>query len=154
PLAVRTDWSRHGPSELEAVLDRLRGLRARIEALAAAPRGALRAGEARAQGALWARTAVLLDVFEARDEAAISAFLLSWAWAGGDAEHGAWREVTELLQRARTTFEPVPSELIRMRGDTLEAHVASLARLEALGGRWYRGLVPEYWRLKKLPAAL
>jgi len=154
PLAARTDWSRHAPASLAAVLDRLRGLRARIDALAAAPRGALRAGQARAAGALWARTAVLLDVFEAGDEAVIKAFLLSWAWAGGDAEHGAWREVTALLRGAQATFEPAPGELVRMRGDTLRQHVASLARLEALGARWYRGVTPEYWRLKSLPAAI
>ncbi len=154
PLAARTDWSRLGPSDLAAVIARLRDVRARVDALAAAPRGALRAGQARALGELWARTAVLLDVFEARDEAAIKAFLLSWAWAGGDAGHDAWREATTLLQSARATFEAVPSELVRMRGDTLRQHVASLVRLEALGARWYRGLTPEYWRLKALPAAI
>ena len=75
----------------------------------------------------------------------------SWAWTRGDAEDGQWRQVTALLTEARASLPPVPYELVLERQATLEAHVASLARLEALGAHWYRGLSPEYWRLKKLP---
>ncbi|MFT3771071.1 MAG: AAA domain-containing protein [Minicystis sp.] len=154
PLAARTDWSAHGPDDLAAVFARVRLLGDAVRALAAAPRGGLTAGEAHAHADLWARAASLLDVFEARDEAAIKAFVLSWGWAGGDAENGEWRRVTALLVDARATFAPVPHELLLMRGDVLAAHVAALARLAALEARWYRGFTPEFWRLKKLPAAI
>src|SRR6185369_13710582 len=46
PLAARTDWAGRGPAEIGAAFARLRGLGAKIRALAAAPRGALSAGEA------------------------------------------------------------------------------------------------------------
>ncbi|APR80320.1 DNA helicase [Minicystis rosea] len=154
PLASRTDWSARGPEDLAATFDRARRARDRIEALAAAPSGALQAGVARSQGDLWGRTAVLLDLFEARDEAAIKAFMLSWAWAGGDAETGAWRQVTARLTEARATFAPVPHELLLLPSEVLAGHVAALARLDELGARWYRGVTPEYWRLKKLPGAI
>jgi hypothetical protein len=154
PLAARTSFAAHGPEGLAITFARLRDLRARIDALAAAPRGALSSGEAHALADLWGRTALLLDIFAARDAAAVKGFVLTWAWAGGDAENGEWRRVTELLTAARATFEAVPPELLLTRGAVLEGHLASLARLAELGARWYRGFTPEYWRLKKLPAEI
>ncbi len=154
PLATRTDWSGRPPREIAEVFTRVRGLDARVQALDGMPRGALTAGEAWAQADLWGRTAALLDIFEARDTAAIKALLFAWTWAGGEAAHGEWRRVTALLVDARATFEPAPHQLVVAPRATVEGYATSLARLDELTPRWYRGFTPEYWRLKKVPEAI
>ncbi len=103
--------------------------------------------------ALWTEVAPLIDVFES-DDSSLADFLLFWTWTDGRTETGEWQRVMATLKEARDELSAVPHELITTSRDVLEQWLQELARLSELHDLWYRFVLPEFWRLRKVPSQI
>ncbi len=154
PLAKRGSWVGLGAEGLAALRARLQGLQRLLCELAQLEGGVLTPAQAATHGELWERTAPLLDLVAGGDSEAIADFLLAWVWTGGQAQHGPWQRTMARLQRARGELRPAPAELILESVNTLESWLEQLAELKQLQQRWYRFVLPRWWRLRSVPGQI
>ncbi len=102
----------------------------------------------------WARAAGLLDLIGGPEKERVDDFLLFWTWTGGQTQHGEWAQVMGILRHARRSLRKVPHELVSASRKEVEGWLRDLSRLRELSSKWYRFLMPEYWRLSKTPRAV
>ncbi|MBA2662358.1 MAG: hypothetical protein H0U74_08680 [Bradymonadaceae bacterium] len=151
-LARRGDWAEFEPAAIDALYERVASLQAVVRQMGAS-KASMTPGETAGHDGVWQAASPLLDMLEF-EQALVSEFLLFWGWMGGETEHGEWHRVMTLLEQARTTLTPVPYELIVVPMAKLARWIDELDQLAALEARWYRVLLPKYWRLRKLPAEI
>jgi len=153
PLSRRDDWASASEAQIVAAFKTLKRFRQTLDAMAAIEGGVQTPAESEARSELWVSAAPLLELIEAHD-LTIRRFELFWVWCDGNAEHGPWHRVVELLERARRDFLPTPEELVLEQAATLKGWIAELGRLEEVGRRWFRIFLPRFWRLRKLPGQI
>ncbi len=153
PLYHRTWWGHMAQSDLDTAFDTLDQIRSALLTLQSTP-GHLTPKQALDQNTAWALADDLLNLLSQQDTDATDEFLLFWFWTGGQTRHGEWSQVMETLRHGRQTLVTTPSELVTTHRDTLQQWQDDLARLDALARRWYRFFLPEFWRLRTLPAQI
>lgn len=149
PLHARTDWRDYDEARLD---DAFAGVRAVARALDAwlAVRGAghLRPRDVDALAATWAEHQALIALVTAGHRDDVATFALFWAWCGGDDADGQWQRLVARFEEARASLAPAPPELVATEAEALDGLAQRFDALAALDDRWYRFVLPRYWRLR------
>jgi hypothetical protein len=154
PLWARGDWSKLEPPQVAAFLREVEGLLSELVPTLEAPAEGLTVPECARLAPLWEECAPLWPLLEGEDERARDDFALFWAWTDGKTRHGEWAKAVHAMERARPRLLPTPTGLVTSSKQALTAWIEGLARLQALRGLWYRFALPEFWRLRPLPAEI
>ncbi|GMV38630.1 MAG: hypothetical protein AMXMBFR64_03460 [Myxococcales bacterium] len=101
-----------------------------------------------------ARDALDPDLLETLASPDAARFALFWGWCGGGERDGEWRSLTARLERAKRELRPAPRELVLSTGRDLRTWKEQLDELAVLQGRWYRAVIPRFWRLRATPARI
>jgi hypothetical protein len=165
PLAVRTDWASCGAAELGRMRAHLETWRGELlacgdtpgEAPGDAPGGpgsapgdaSMTPAQAHAHRALWAECAPLLDLFAEGEREQRKRFAVLWTFTDAGQEDAAFGRLVRRLRDAQRELESVPPGLYATSSAALATWQAELAELAEFEGRWWRGLVPRFWRLRR-----
>jgi hypothetical protein len=165
PLAARTDWASCAAAELGRVRGHLETWRAELLACAGTASTAGDAtgdvtgdvtdhasmipGQAHAHRALWAECAPLLDLFSEGEREHRKRFGVLWTFTDAGQEDSGFARLVMRLRQARRELGDVPSGLYATSGAVLAAWQSELSELSDFEGRWWRGLVPRFWRLRR-----
>lgn len=161
PLAARTDWASCAAAELGRVRGHLETWRAELLACAGAPgvpgdapgdvpdHASMTPEQAHAHRALWAECAPLLDLFSEGEREHRKRFGVLWTFTDAGQEDSGFARLVTRLRQAQRELGDVPPGLYATSGATLAAWQSQLSELSDFEGRWWRGLVPRFWRLRR-----
>lgn len=149
PLHGRTDWRDYDEARLDDAFAAVRALARALDAwLAVRGAGHLRPRDVDALASTWADNRALIDLVIAGHRDDVATFALFWAWCGGDDADGQWHRLVARFEEARASLAPAPPELVATDAAALDALAQRLDALAALDDRWYRFVLPRYWRLR------
>ena len=153
PLAVRTDWAGQSEVSLVELRDQLKALNATVAKCGGVPDATLTPGDAAAHSALWEQAADLLDLFETGTSESQEQFALFWTFTqiGGDAT--AFDRLVARIEQAKE-LDSVPSGLYLASSERVLDWLAMLNELSELKPKWWRFILPKFWRLRKVPDAI
>jgi AAA domain/Protein of unknown function (DUF4011) len=153
PLSGRDDWADASEGQIRVAFASLERFRQTLDAMSVIEGAVQTPAQSAKRTKLWCAAAPLLELVEAHD-LSVRRFELFWVWCGGNAEHGPWNQVVELLEGAQRDYAPTPEELVLEQEATLKAWIDELGRLKEAARRWYRVFLPRFWRLRKLPGRI
>jgi hypothetical protein len=153
PLSRRARWEDASDEQLRQTQESLRQLQGKIGEMARRP-GQLSPRAAQGLGEIWGAAEGLLGLLGGQDQGALEEFLLFWTWTNGEAEHGEWAQVMARLREAKRSLRYTPHELITTPRAALEGWIAQMVAFKEVTRRWYRFLLPRFWRLREVPGEI
>ena len=154
PLSVRTDWAGLDGPALDTLKSNLEKLRDALQRCGGEDRATMTPAVADGHRDLWTETSSVLDLFESRDTAAHDRFAVFWTFTDAGKSDSAFESLVSTLERAAGELESVPAALYLAETDTVIEWLAQLNELNDVRSRWWRFLLPRFWRLRKVPAAI
>ena len=153
PLAVRTDWAGQNETSLVELRDELKALKATIAKCGGVPDATLTPGDAAAHSALWEQAADLLDLFESGTSESQEQFALFWTYTHGGGDGTAFERLVARIEKGKE-LESVPPGLYLASSERVLDWLAMLNELSELKPKWWRFILPKFWRLRKVPDAI
>ena len=153
-LAVREHWSQLDDNGLLEIWDQLRELRSALHNCGGEADATMTPKEAAAHAALWEECSSVLDVFDLEGVEAQQRLALFWTFTDAGKKESSFRSLTSRLERGREELSSVPPLLYMASSERVIDWLAMLNELADINNKWWRFLLPKFWRLRKVPGAL